>query len=135
MEINKNNIIKENIINIFLHEIENTEILKIIYILCDNPKINYLSKNEIALITFEIKEAEDNGLNLNLNDIRTIIRNFRQDKNKYSHTTNIKSFKNLIDYADTLINYLSETSCFIAKSHAGKIIKLNPSYQDRLNFF
>ena len=63
LEINKNNIIKENIINIFLHEIENTEILKIIYILCDNPKINYLSKNEIALITFEIKEAEDNGLN------------------------------------------------------------------------
>ena len=135
LEINKNNIIKENIINIFLHEIENTEILKIIYILCDNPKINYLSKNEIALITFEIKEAEDNGLNLNLNDIRTIIRNFRQDKNKYSHTTNIKSFKNLIDYADTLINYLNETSCFIAKSHAGKIIKLNPSYQDRINFF
>lgn len=135
LEINKNNIIKENIINIFLHEIEKTEILKVIYVLCDNSKINYLSKNEIALITFEIKEAKNNNLDLNLNDIRTIIRNFRQDKNKYFHTTNLKSFKNLTDYADTLINYLSETSCFIAKSHAGKIIKLNPNYQDRINFF
>lgn len=124
-------VLKENIVNILLHELERDDILKTVYLICEDSDIKKLSKSEIALIAMEIEDKSG----LSINQCKKVVKDYRKGMHRFSQLRKSSKFDNYRNYADTLINYFVVTGCFYETYHHEKAIAINEREEKRILFF